>query len=138
MFALPFDRDSSDLDATRTAASRYVGKPAKARPEVIKDNIGPDIPVSMMEFTDSKKMEPIVIRPPHPINIAEIGDEEDTLKKGQPPHRQQLLREDSVVIPPSEDMEDDDLRIHTKRRGERRRVSFECQCGPFKSRRVQG
>ena len=54
MFALPFDRDSPNLDVTRTIASRYVGKPAKARPEVIKNNTGPDIPVSMMKFTDSK------------------------------------------------------------------------------------
>jgi len=119
MSAMPFDGDSPDLDAARTAASRYVGKPAKAQPEEIKDDTRPDIPVSMMEFTDSKNMEPIVMRPPRPINIAEIGDEEDAWKKGQPPPRQDIAREDSIVIPPSEDMDDDDLRIYTHRRGGR-------------------
>jgi len=116
MSTAPFDGDSPDLDAARTAASRYAGKLAKARPEVIQDNTGLDVPVSMMEFTDSKKMEPIVTRPPRPINIAEIGDAKDALKKGQPPPRQQITREDSIVIPPSEDMDGDDLRVHTNRR----------------------
>ena len=80
--------------------------------------------MSMMEFTDSKNMELIVARPPRPINIAEIDDAKDALKTGQPPPRQQIAREDSIVIPPSEDMEDNDLRVHTNRRGGERRSFF--------------